>query len=67
LLSTSLAIIPTDATLESYWIILFEKTFLTWIWNSMAIPIATAVVGVIMAATSAYAFHAIDSEVARWA
>lgn len=56
LLSTDLSIIPPDATWESYRIILFDKPFLTWIWNSLAITIATAIIGVILAATSAYAF-----------
>lgn len=56
LLSTDLSIIPADATFESYRIILFEKPFLSWIWNSLAITLATAIIGVILAATSAYAF-----------
>jgi arabinogalactan oligomer / maltooligosaccharide transport system permease protein len=56
LLSTSLAIIPDNATLESYRIVLFEREFLSWIWNSLAITVATAIIGVILAATSAYAF-----------
>ncbi len=55
-MSTDLAIIPADATLESYRIILFEKPFLNWVWNSAAITIATALIGVIIAATAAYAF-----------
>jgi arabinogalactan oligomer/maltooligosaccharide transport system permease protein len=56
LLSTSLAIIPDDATLEAYKTVLVEKEFLAWLWNSIAITAATAIVGVILAATSAYAF-----------
>lgn len=56
LMSTDLAIIPPDATLESYRIILFEKPFLSWLWNSAVITIATALIGVILAATAAYAF-----------
>ncbi len=56
LLSTDLSIIPAGATLESFRIILFEKPFLQWIWNSLAITVATAIIGVILAATSAYAF-----------
>lgn len=56
LLSTSLAIIPADASLESYRIVLFDKPLLLWLWNSLAITIATAAIGVILAATSAYAF-----------
>jgi len=56
LLSTSLAIIPDDATLEAYRTVLVEKEFLVWVWNSIAITAATATIGVILAATSAYAF-----------
>lgn len=56
LMSTDLAIIPADATLESYRVILFDKPFLNWVWNSAAITIATALIGVIIAATAAYAF-----------
>jgi arabinogalactan oligomer/maltooligosaccharide transport system permease protein len=56
LLSTSLAIIPDDATLEAYRTVLLEKDFLLWLWNSIVITAGTAVVGVTLAATSAYAF-----------
>lgn len=56
LLSTSLAIIPADATFESYRIVLFEKPLAQWLWNSLVITMATAAIGVILAATSAYAF-----------
>jgi len=56
LLSTSLAIIPDDATLEAYRTVLVEKAFLVWLWNSIVITAATASIGVIIAATSAYAF-----------
>ena len=56
LLSTSLAIIPDDASLQAYRTVLVEKEFLVWVWNSIAITTATAIVGVILAATSAYAF-----------
>jgi arabinogalactan oligomer/maltooligosaccharide transport system permease protein len=56
LLSTSLAIIPDDATLEAYRTVLVEKEFLVWLWNSIVITAATAIIGVIIAATSAYAF-----------
>jgi len=56
LLATSLAIIPEDATLESFRQVLVEKDFLLWIWNSLVITVSTATIGVILAATSAYAF-----------
>lgn len=58
LFSTNLAIIPPDATLDAYRNILDpgKNAFLQWIWNSLAITISTSIVGVILAATSAYAF-----------
>lgn len=56
LFSTDLSIIPADATWAAYYTVLFEKPFLTWVWNSLAITIVTATIGVILAATSAYAF-----------
>ncbi len=56
LLSTSLAIIPSDASMDAYRRVLFEKDFLLWLWNSIVITAGTAVVGVTLAATSAYAF-----------
>jgi arabinogalactan oligomer/maltooligosaccharide transport system permease protein len=56
LLSTSLAIIPEDASPGNYVRLLTEKDFLLWIWNSLVITISTAIIGVILSATSAYAF-----------
>lgn len=56
LLSTSLAIIPEDATFQAYSTVLLEKEFPVWLWNSIVITIATASIGLILAATSAYAF-----------
>lgn len=59
LLSTSLAIIPPDWSFDNYRLVLFEKDFLRWLWNSLVITLSTAAIGVIIASTSAYAF-------ARW-
>lgn len=56
LLSTSLAIIPADASFQNYITLLTEKNFLLWVWNSFSITVATAIIGVILSATSAYAF-----------
>jgi len=56
LLSTSLAIIPDDASLNSFTHVVNETDFPLWIWNSLIITITTATIGVILAATSAYAF-----------
>ena len=37
LLSTSLAIIPEDASFENYIKVLTDTDFLLWVWNSLAI------------------------------
>jgi arabinogalactan oligomer/maltooligosaccharide transport system permease protein len=56
LLSTTLAIIPEDATLGSYQAVLFEKDLPVFVWNSLVITCSTAIIGVILASTAAYAF-----------
>ena len=56
LLSTSLAIIPPDATFDAYRSAVVDTEFPVWLWNSIAITAATAIIGVVLAATSAYAF-----------
>jgi len=63
LLSTDLRIIPQDATLESYRLVLFgdpvtqrASNFLLWLWNSLVITVLTAIIGVILSASAAYAF-----------
>ncbi|MEM5948845.1 sugar ABC transporter permease [Spirochaetia bacterium 38H-sp] len=56
LLSTSLRIIPEGATLDNYRDVLFKKDFFLWLWNSVLISVSTAFIGLMLAATSAYAF-----------
>ena len=56
LMSTSLDIIPQNATLDNYTRLFTEKNFLVWIWNSIVITAVVATIGVALAATSAYAF-----------
>ena len=56
LLSTDLSIIPNNATWENYRRVLFEQGLLQWVWNSLVITVSTSIIGVIIAATSAYAF-----------
>ncbi|MFZ4826250.1 MAG: sugar ABC transporter permease [Phototrophicaceae bacterium] len=56
LLSRSLAIIPPDATFQSYVSLFLEEKFLLWIWNSFSITMVVSSVGVIVASTGAYAF-----------
>jgi arabinogalactan oligomer/maltooligosaccharide transport system permease protein len=56
LLSTSLSIIPPDWSWGNYIRLLTERDFFLWLWNSDVITLSTATAGVILAATSAYAF-----------
>ena len=56
LLSTSLALIPPGATLENYRTLIFDKDFTIWLWNSLIVSGATVLIGLLLAATAAYAF-----------
>ena len=63
LLTTSLRIIPENATLDNYRKVLFgdpvvhrKSDFFLWIWNSFSVVIVTSILSVILAAVSAYAF-----------
>ncbi|UCE08342.1 MAG: carbohydrate ABC transporter permease, partial [bacterium] len=56
LLSKSLALIPPDATLDTYIKLFTEQPFLQWLGNSLIISAAVMVVGVGLAATAGYAF-----------
>ncbi|HET6486851.1 MAG TPA: sugar ABC transporter permease [Spirochaetia bacterium] len=55
-LSTDLALIPQGATFDAYATVVRDRDFLLWIWNSLAITIATSLIGVIIASTAAYGF-----------
>jgi arabinogalactan oligomer / maltooligosaccharide transport system permease protein len=55
LYSTSLELIPENASFESYRVMIFEKPFWTWMRNSLLVAFATAIFGVTLASTSAYA------------
>ncbi|GAB4368299.1 MAG: ABC transporter permease subunit [Calditrichia bacterium] len=56
LLSKSLAIIPENATLDSYIQLFTREPFLRWMMNSVVISLAVTLVGVCLAATAGYAF-----------
>jgi arabinogalactan oligomer/maltooligosaccharide transport system permease protein len=56
LLSKSLAIIPSHATIEWYVRLFTREPFLRWMANSLVISLAVTVVGVALAATAGYAF-----------
>ncbi len=56
LLSTSLALIPEGATLDNYRTLILDKDFTVWLWNSLIVSVATVLIGLLLAATAAYAF-----------
>ncbi|MDT8325196.1 MAG: sugar ABC transporter permease [Bacteroidota bacterium] len=56
LLSSSLAIIPENATWDNYIELLTERPFLTWVWNSFFVTLVVVLTGVTLASTAGYAF-----------
>jgi arabinogalactan oligomer/maltooligosaccharide transport system permease protein len=56
LYSTSLKIVPDNASFDSYRNVLFKKDFFTWLRNSLIVALAVAILGVTLASTSGYAF-----------
>ncbi len=56
LLSKSLSLIPSDATLDTYIRLFTKEPFLLWMLNSLIIACCVMIVGVGLAATAGYAF-----------
>ena len=56
LLEREFQLIPEGATLASYVHVLTETDLLQWLFNSLIITVGTSLVGLVFAATSAYAF-----------
>ena len=56
LLDPEFELIPKGATLDAFRHVLFETPLIQWLFNSLLITVGTSVIGVIIAATSAYAF-----------
>ena len=56
LLDSHFSLIPDGATLDAFRHVLGETDLPLWLFNSMVVTTGTAIVGVIIAATSAYAF-----------
>jgi len=56
LLSSSLAIIPKNASWGNYVQLFTQQNFLLWVWNSAIVTLSVSFIGVVLAATSAYAF-----------
>ena len=56
LLDSEFALIPEGATLESFQHVLFDTELPRWLFNSLVLVTGTAFIGLLIAATSAYAF-----------
>ncbi|MBI2763022.1 MAG: carbohydrate ABC transporter permease [Chloroflexi bacterium] len=56
LLDSEFSLIPPGATLESFRNVLFETDLPLWLFNSLVLTTGSAVVGLLIASTSAYAF-----------
>jgi arabinogalactan oligomer/maltooligosaccharide transport system permease protein len=56
LLDPDFSIIPQGATLDAFGQVVFESSLSQWLFNSLVITLGTAAVGLVMSATSAYAF-----------
>jgi arabinogalactan oligomer / maltooligosaccharide transport system permease protein len=56
LLSTSLELIPENATAENYAALFMERPFLHWLLNSTFVAIVVTLTGVALASTAGYAF-----------
>jgi len=56
LLSTSLEIIPANATWENYTALFTERPFLLWLFNSSLVASVVTLTGVVLASTAGYAF-----------
>lgn len=56
LLSTSLEIIPENATFDNYVRLFAEQPFLLWMWNSIFVSAVVTITGVVLASMTGYAF-----------
>lgn len=56
LLSTSLEIIPDNATLQAYVTLFTDRPFLVWMRNSLFVSFVVTLTGVALASTTGYAF-----------
>jgi arabinogalactan oligomer/maltooligosaccharide transport system permease protein len=55
LLSTSLSIIPDNATFKQYIELFTNRPFLLWVWNSTIVSFVVTITGVVLASTAGYA------------
>jgi arabinogalactan oligomer/maltooligosaccharide transport system permease protein len=66
LYSTSLRIVPENATLEAYRVLVGERGFLLWLRNSLVVAAAVTLIGVALAATAAYALSRYEFRGRTW-
>jgi arabinogalactan oligomer/maltooligosaccharide transport system permease protein len=66
LYSTSLRILPENATLDAYRVLVTERGFLLWLRNSLVVSLAVTVIGVALAATAAYALARYEFKGKTW-
>ncbi len=56
LLSTSLDLLPAEATIANYKSLILERDFLRWMWNSVLVASSVTITGVALASTAGYGF-----------
>jgi arabinogalactan oligomer/maltooligosaccharide transport system permease protein len=56
LLSTSLEIVPQNATMKNYVELFRDRPFVAWLWNSMFVSLVVTLTGVVLASMTGYAF-----------
>lgn len=56
LLSTSLEIIPANATFDNYIKLFTKSDFMVWMWNSLLVTFIVTLTGVALASTAGYGF-----------
>lgn len=56
LLSTSLDIIPKNATIQNYLVLISERPFLLWVRNSALISLTVTLTGVVLSSMAGYGF-----------
>ena len=66
LYSTSLRIVPPNATFEAYRVLVAERGFLLWLRNSLIVSLAVTLIGVALAATAAYALARYEFKGKTW-
>jgi len=56
LLSTSLELIPSNATFQNYVKLFTERDFLHWLWNSTLVSLSVTLTGIVLASMAGYGF-----------